>query len=95
MSWEAGVKGHEWGISYKPQRWWLGGCSASAWRFLVALESGETYSLPTAPVIMQLEEGHFFDASITKQHLFASVHDAVLFALQHRRSGPVDPVLVS
>ncbi|ELR46378.1 Solute carrier family 26 member 6 [Bos mutus] len=48
-----------------------------------------------APVIMQLEDGHFFDASITKQHLFASVHDAVLFALQHRRSGPVDPVLVS
>uniref|UniRef100_A0A8B9YFY7 Solute carrier family 26 member 6 n=1 Tax=Bos mutus grunniens TaxID=30521 RepID=A0A8B9YFY7_BOSMU len=48
-----------------------------------------------APVIMQLEDGHFFDASITKQHLFASVHDAVLFALQHRRSGPVDPVLVT
>ncbi|XP_070632831.1 solute carrier family 26 member 6 isoform X3 [Bos indicus] len=48
-----------------------------------------------APVITQLEDGHFFDASITKQHLFASVHDAVLFALQHRRSGPVDPVLVT
>ncbi|CAI9159741.1 unnamed protein product [Rangifer tarandus platyrhynchus] len=48
-----------------------------------------------APVITQLEDGHFFDASITKQHLFASIHDAVLFALQHRRSGPVDPVLVT
>uniref|UniRef100_A0A8C6FYV8 Solute carrier family 26 member 6 n=1 Tax=Moschus moschiferus TaxID=68415 RepID=A0A8C6FYV8_MOSMO len=48
-----------------------------------------------APVITQLEDGHFFDASITKQHLFASVHDAVLFALQHRRSGPIDPVLVT
>ncbi|OWK02517.1 hypothetical protein Celaphus_00010571 [Cervus elaphus hippelaphus] len=48
-----------------------------------------------APVITQLENGHFFDASITKQHLFASVHDAVLFALQHRRSGPIDPVLVT
>lgn len=48
-----------------------------------------------APVITQLEDGHFFDASITKQHLFASVHDAVLFALQHRRSGPVNPVLVT
>uniref|UniRef100_A0AC11CIU8 Solute carrier family 26 member 6 n=1 Tax=Ovis aries TaxID=9940 RepID=A0AC11CIU8_SHEEP len=48
-----------------------------------------------APVIKQLEDGHFFDASITKQHLFASVHDAVLFALQQRRSSPVDPVLVT
>ena len=58
-------------------------------------ESGETYSLPTAPVVAQLEAGHFFDASITKQHLFASVHDAVLFALQHPRSSPASPVLVS
>ena len=58
-------------------------------------ESGETYSLPTAPVVSQLEAGHFFDASITKQHLFASVHDAVIFALQHPRSGPVSPALVS
>ncbi|XP_043741819.1 solute carrier family 26 member 6 isoform X1 [Cervus elaphus] len=48
-----------------------------------------------APVITQLENGHFFDASVTKQHLFASVHDAVLFALQHRRSGPIDPVSVT
>ncbi|XP_014647230.1 PREDICTED: solute carrier family 26 member 6 isoform X3 [Ceratotherium simum simum] len=47
------------------------------------------------PVVAQLEAGHFFDASITKQHLFASVHDAVIFALQHPRSGPVSPVLVT
>uniref|UniRef100_M3YSL1 Solute carrier family 26 member 6 n=1 Tax=Mustela putorius furo TaxID=9669 RepID=M3YSL1_MUSPF len=48
-----------------------------------------------APVVSQLEAGHFFDASITKQHLFASVHDAVLFALQHPRSSPASPVSVS
>nr|XP_023476251.1 solute carrier family 26 member 6 isoform X12 [Equus caballus] len=48
-----------------------------------------------APVVTQLEAGHFFDASITKQHLFASVHDAVVFALQHPRSGPVSPVSVT
>uniref|UniRef100_A0A8C9KG63 Solute carrier family 26 member 6 n=1 Tax=Panthera tigris altaica TaxID=74533 RepID=A0A8C9KG63_PANTA len=46
------------------------------------------------PVVAQLEAGHFFDASITKQHLFASVHDAVLFALQHPRSSPASPVLL-
>ncbi|XP_032174846.1 solute carrier family 26 member 6 isoform X2 [Mustela erminea] len=45
-----------------------------------------------APVVSQLEAGHFFDASITKRHLFASVHDAVLFALQHPRSSPASPV---
>ncbi|XP_045435568.1 solute carrier family 26 member 6 isoform X1 [Pipistrellus kuhlii] len=48
-----------------------------------------------APVVAQLEAGGFFDASISKQHLFASVHDAVLFALQHPRSGPASPVLVT
>uniref|UniRef100_A0A8C3WZL4 Solute carrier family 26 member 6 n=1 Tax=Catagonus wagneri TaxID=51154 RepID=A0A8C3WZL4_9CETA len=48
-----------------------------------------------SPVITQLEAGHFFDASITKQHLFASVHDAVIFALQHARSGSVGPALVT
>ncbi|XP_045348811.1 solute carrier family 26 member 6 isoform X6 [Leopardus geoffroyi] len=47
------------------------------------------------PVVAQLEAGHFFDASITKQHLFASVHDAVLFALQHPRSSPACPVLMT
>ncbi|XP_023415787.1 solute carrier family 26 member 6 isoform X2 [Cavia porcellus] len=45
-----------------------------------------------SPVITQLETGHFFDASITKQHLFVSVHDAVTFALQHSRPGPSSPV---
>uniref|UniRef100_A0A8C6EBD0 Solute carrier family 26 member 6 n=1 Tax=Microcebus murinus TaxID=30608 RepID=A0A8C6EBD0_MICMU len=48
-----------------------------------------------SPVVAQLEAGHFFDASITKKHLFASVHDAVTFALQHPRSGPDSAVLVS
>ncbi|XP_074168928.1 solute carrier family 26 member 6-like [Rhinolophus sinicus] len=47
------------------------------------------------PVVAQLEAGQFFDASITKQHLFASVHDAVIFALQHPRSNQVSPVLVT
>ncbi|XP_055238367.1 solute carrier family 26 member 6 isoform X7 [Gorilla gorilla gorilla] len=45
-----------------------------------------------SPVVSQLEAGHFFDASITKKHLFASVHDAVTFALQHPRPVPDSPV---
>ncbi|XP_076985515.1 solute carrier family 26 member 6-like isoform X2 [Tamandua tetradactyla] len=45
-----------------------------------------------SPVITQLEAGHFFDASITKQHLFASVHDAVIFALQSSRASSINPV---
>ncbi|XP_005410220.1 PREDICTED: solute carrier family 26 member 6 isoform X4 [Chinchilla lanigera] len=48
-----------------------------------------------SPVVTQLEAGHFFDASITKQHVFVSVHDAVTFALQHSRSGPSSPVLAT
>uniref|UniRef100_A0A2K6FBN5 Solute carrier family 26 member 6 n=1 Tax=Propithecus coquereli TaxID=379532 RepID=A0A2K6FBN5_PROCO len=48
-----------------------------------------------SPVVTQLEAGHFFDASITKKHLFASVHDAVTFALQHPRSGPDSTVLAT
>ncbi|XP_033615636.1 solute carrier family 26 member 6 isoform X3 [Fukomys damarensis] len=48
-----------------------------------------------SPVVTQLEAGCFFDASITKQHLFVSVHDAVTFALQHSRSGPNTPVLAT
>uniref|UniRef100_A0A2R8ZWJ0 Solute carrier family 26 member 6 n=1 Tax=Pan paniscus TaxID=9597 RepID=A0A2R8ZWJ0_PANPA len=48
-----------------------------------------------SPVVSQLEAGHFFDASITKKHLFASVHDAVTFALQHPRPVPDSPVSVS
>ncbi|XP_073086666.1 solute carrier family 26 member 6 isoform X2 [Manis javanica] len=47
------------------------------------------------PVVAQLEAGRFFDASIGKQHLFASVHDAVIFAVQHPRSGPTSPVMVT
>ncbi|XP_057343919.1 solute carrier family 26 member 6 isoform X5 [Manis pentadactyla] len=46
------------------------------------------------PVVAQLEAGRFFDASISKQHLFASVHDAVTFAVQHPGSGPTSPVMV-
>ncbi|XP_012883633.1 PREDICTED: solute carrier family 26 member 6 isoform X2 [Dipodomys ordii] len=38
-----------------------------------------------SPVVAQLEAGQFFDASITKQHIFVSVHDAVTFALQHSK----------
>ncbi|XP_054639870.1 solute carrier family 26 member 6-like isoform X2 [Dunckerocampus dactyliophorus] len=37
-----------------------------------------------ASVVQQLELGHFFSERITKRHLFASVHDAVLFCLDHR-----------
>ncbi|XP_020018281.1 solute carrier family 26 member 6 isoform X2 [Castor canadensis] len=48
-----------------------------------------------SPVIAQLEAGHFFDDSITKQHLFASVHDAVTFALQHSGSASITPVLAT
>uniref|UniRef100_A0A2K6TAP5 Solute carrier family 26 member 6 n=1 Tax=Saimiri boliviensis boliviensis TaxID=39432 RepID=A0A2K6TAP5_SAIBB len=48
-----------------------------------------------SPVVSQLEAGHFFDASITKKHLFASVHDAVTFALQHPRPVPNSRVSVS
>ncbi|XP_057702737.1 solute carrier family 26 member 6, like 1 [Corythoichthys intestinalis] len=38
-----------------------------------------------ASVVQQLELGDFFSESITKKHLFASVHDAVLHCLDHRR----------
>ncbi|XP_070759222.1 solute carrier family 26 member 6, like 1 [Enoplosus armatus] len=37
-----------------------------------------------APVVEQLELGDFFSESITKRRLFASVHDAVLYCLDHR-----------
>uniref|UniRef100_A0A7N8XXT2 Solute carrier family 26 member 6, like 1 n=1 Tax=Mastacembelus armatus TaxID=205130 RepID=A0A7N8XXT2_9TELE len=35
-------------------------------------------------VVEQLELGGFFSQTITKRHLFASVHDAVLYCLDHR-----------
>ncbi|XP_048190780.1 solute carrier family 26 member 6 isoform X2 [Perognathus longimembris pacificus] len=47
------------------------------------------------PVIAQLEAGQFFDASITKQHVFVSVHDAVTFALQHSRPDSITSVLAT
>ncbi|XP_070813803.1 solute carrier family 26 member 6, like 1 [Chaetodon trifascialis] len=37
-----------------------------------------------ASVVEQLELGDFFSESITKRRLFASVHDAVLYCLDHR-----------
>ncbi|XP_056154124.1 solute carrier family 26 member 6, like [Lampris incognitus] len=37
-----------------------------------------------ASVVEQLERGAFFSESITKRHLFATVHDAVLHCLNHR-----------
>uniref|UniRef100_A0A7N8XSY9 Solute carrier family 26 member 6, like 1 n=1 Tax=Mastacembelus armatus TaxID=205130 RepID=A0A7N8XSY9_9TELE len=37
-----------------------------------------------ATVVEQLELGGFFSQTITKRHLFASVHDAVLYCLDHR-----------
>nr|XP_044993005.1 solute carrier family 26 member 6 isoform X2 [Jaculus jaculus]XP_044993006.1 solute carrier family 26 member 6 isoform X2 [Jaculus jaculus] len=48
-----------------------------------------------SPVITQLEAGHFFDDSITKQHLFVSVHDAVTFALHKSKSGPNSSILAT
>ncbi|XP_029946907.1 solute carrier family 26 member 6, like 1 [Salarias fasciatus] len=37
-----------------------------------------------ASVVEQLERGGFFSETITKRQLFASVHDAVLYCLNHR-----------
>lgn len=55
----------------------------------------ESGSLPAAPVVAQLETGHFFDGLITKKHLFASIHDAVVFALRHSPAHSATPVMVS
>lgn len=35
-------------------------------------------------MVEQLEVGGFFSESLTKRRLFASVHDAVLYCLNHR-----------
>lgn len=48
-----------------------------------------------APVVAQLEAGHFFDGSVSKRDLFASVHDAVLYALRRPRAQPASPALVT
>uniref|UniRef100_A0A674N3A9 Solute carrier family 26 member 6, like 1 n=1 Tax=Takifugu rubripes TaxID=31033 RepID=A0A674N3A9_TAKRU len=45
-----------------------------------------------APVVDQLEFGNFFSESVTKKHLFATVHDAVIYCLNHR--GATYPVNV-
>uniref|UniRef100_A0A3B3UAY6 Solute carrier family 26 member 6, like 1 n=1 Tax=Poecilia latipinna TaxID=48699 RepID=A0A3B3UAY6_9TELE len=37
-----------------------------------------------ASVVEQLERGDFFSETLRKQHLFVSVHDAVLYCLNHR-----------
>ncbi|XP_042262729.1 solute carrier family 26 member 6, like [Thunnus maccoyii] len=42
-----------------------------------------------ASVVEQLELGDFFSESITKRHLFASVHDAVLYCLDHRGASSI------
>lgn len=39
-----------------------------------------------ASVVEQFELGGFFSQSITKRHLFASVHDAVLYCLDHHET---------
>uniref|UniRef100_A0A3Q1GPY5 Solute carrier family 26 member 6, like 1 n=1 Tax=Acanthochromis polyacanthus TaxID=80966 RepID=A0A3Q1GPY5_9TELE len=41
-----------------------------------------------ASVVEQLERSEFFSDSITKRHLFASVHDAVLYCLNHHLHHP-------
>uniref|UniRef100_A0A671XPQ9 Solute carrier family 26 member 6, like 1 n=1 Tax=Sparus aurata TaxID=8175 RepID=A0A671XPQ9_SPAAU len=43
-----------------------------------------------ASVVEQLERGDFFSESITKRSLFASVHDAVLYCLNHRGSEDIE-----
>ncbi|XP_041639517.1 solute carrier family 26 member 6, like [Cheilinus undulatus] len=51
-----------------------------------------------ASVVEQLELGDFFSDMITKRHLFASVHDAVLYCLNNRGSTSFpkyEPALVS
>ncbi|XP_012728204.2 solute carrier family 26 member 6, like [Fundulus heteroclitus] len=48
-----------------------------------------------ASVVQQLELGDFFSETITKQHLFVSVHDAVLHCLNHRGAASLpryDPI---
>uniref|UniRef100_A0AAQ4RBM5 Solute carrier family 26 member 6, like 1 n=1 Tax=Gasterosteus aculeatus aculeatus TaxID=481459 RepID=A0AAQ4RBM5_GASAC len=42
-------------------------------------------------VVEQLELGDFFSESVTKRHLFASVHDAALYCLDHRGQHPTCP----
>ncbi|XP_073323779.1 solute carrier family 26 member 6, like 1 [Pagrus major] len=51
-----------------------------------------------ASVVEQLERGDFFSESITKRSLFASVHDAVLYCLNHRGATSIpryEPSVVS
>ncbi|KAM9408193.1 solute carrier family 26 member 6, like 1 [Pholidichthys leucotaenia] len=38
------------------------------------------------PVVEQLEVGDFFSETVTKKHLFASVHDAVLYCRNHHEA---------
>lgn len=51
-----------------------------------------------ASVVQQLESGNFFSESMTKRRLFATVHDAVLYCMNHRgaTSFPsIEPPVVS
>uniref|UniRef100_A0A8C6VWN7 Solute carrier family 26 member 6, like 1 n=1 Tax=Nothobranchius furzeri TaxID=105023 RepID=A0A8C6VWN7_NOTFU len=54
--------------------------------------------LHLSTVVEQLDHGDFFSETITKHHLFASVHDAVLFCLNNRGATSFpryDPTVVS
>ncbi|KAH0630149.1 hypothetical protein JD844_012823 [Phrynosoma platyrhinos] len=45
-------------------------------------------------VISQLERGNFFSQTITKHHLFASLHDAITYVTRNQGEGspPTDRV---
>lgn len=43
-----------------------------------------TALLSSGTVITQLERGNFFNETITKNHLFASVHDAITYIARNR-----------
>lgn len=44
-----------------------------------------TVLLSAGTVITQLERGSFFNETITKDHLFASVHDAITYIARNRK----------
>uniref|UniRef100_A0A8C0GGJ4 Solute carrier family 26 member 6 n=1 Tax=Chelonoidis abingdonii TaxID=106734 RepID=A0A8C0GGJ4_CHEAB len=48
-----------------------------------------------ASVIDQLEKGNFFSQTITKHHLFASVHDAITYVTRGQGQSMPQPVTVS
>lgn len=65
---------------------YVAGCQGE-WTFSLFFSRLQILSnccFPSASVVEQLERGDFFSETITKKHLFASVHDAVLYCLNHR-----------